>query len=158
LTDPFVFSVAGTPRPQPRPRFVKGRAVSTANPKAKLWRAAVERAARAAVAARGDALPLFRGAVRVTLVFTFLPPAGAMERVGTLHTHKPDADNISKGVLDLMERAGVFKNDSQVALGPPEKWWGLSPGVSVLVEDVSAERREEPGAPARMSAPDWLRA
>src|SRR3546814_11105459 len=45
-TPALMFSVTGMPRPLPRPRFVRGRRmpVSIADPKAKLWKLAVERA------------------------------------------------------------------------------------------------------------------
>jgi Holliday junction resolvase RusA-like endonuclease len=156
VTAPFVFSAYGTPRPQPRPRKLKGRFVSTADPKAKLWRAGVERAIREAVAARGDATPLFVGAVRVRMVFTFQPPASAPERIGTPHTHKPDVDNLAKAIADVMEACGVFKNDSQISAAPPEKWWGARAGVNVLVESMGGERRVEPLLHSR-DAPDWLK-
>lgn len=155
MTTPFTFSVAGTPRPQPRPRFVNGRAVSTASPKAKLWRAGVARAAKAAVAARGDAVPLFRGPVQLRATFTFAPPDGAPERIGTPHTLKPDASNLLKLVEDVMEDCGVFKNDSQISRGPPEKWWGSRPGVVIIVESMEGETRVDPVGWTR-TRPDWL--
>ena len=157
MTEPFVFNVGGTPRPQPRPRRVKGRFVSTVGPKVKLWKAGVERAAKEAVAARGDRPPLFKGAVRVQLVFTFAPPASKQDRIGEPHAHKPDADNLSKLILDVMKAAGVFGDDSQVAQAPPEKWWGSNPGVSVVVTSLAGVRREEPLATLG-GPPSWLRA
>lgn len=153
--EPFTFSVVGTPRPQPRGRHVKGRVVSTANPKAKLWRAAVERIVRQAVADRGDPTPLFAGPVRVRLIFTFKPPPGKEARIGTPHTHKPDAENCAKPPLDIMERCGIYRNDSQASAAPPEKWWGAVPGLSVVVESMEGETRVDPVAWVR-SSPDWL--
>jgi Holliday junction resolvase RusA-like endonuclease len=128
LTTPLTFSARGTPRPKSRPRLVRGRWVSTANPHEKLWKKAVERAAFAAVIYRGDPVPLFTGPVRVSMVFTFEPPASDRGRIGQPHDQKPDKDNLEKLVLDAMERAGVFRNDSQVAQGPVEKWWGERAG------------------------------
>lgn len=154
MRKPFVFSVHGTPRPQPRPRFVRGRAVSTASKSAKLWRLAIDRAARQAIADSGRAAPLFDGPVRLVCTFTFVPPPSQSQRIGTPHTHKPDASNLLKLVEDVMEAAGVFSNDSKVSRAEPIKWWGERAGVSVLVEDASAERR----APSSVSVapPDWL--
>lgn len=149
----LVFSVHGTPRPQPRPRFIKGRVVSTADPKAKLWRLAVERAVKEAVANRGQRLPLFTGPVRVTAVFAF--PTLIRKRHGQPHTNKPDADNCEKGLWDVMEREGVFKNDSQVSDPVTIKRWGAHAGVVVTVEDISEERRAPPAA-VETSPPDWL--
>lgn len=153
----LVFSVAGTPRPQPRPRFLKGRVVSTADPKAKLWRLAVERACREAVKLSGRAAPLFDGAVRLHCAFSFAPPANAAERIGLLHTHKPDASNLLKLVEDVMESCGVFRNDSQVAEAVPVKRWAARAGLVVTVEDVTQDRAPAPSA-ASSAPPEWLRA
>lgn len=154
MTAPFMFSVRGTPRPLPRGRHVKGRVVSIADPKARLWRLAVDRAVRRAIADRGHAAPLFRGAVRLSCTFTFEPPAAAQDRIGKPHTHKPDASNLLKLVEDVMESAGVFANDCQVSQAVPRKEWGSPAGVSVLVEDAS-DVAPAPRA-ARAPAPNWL--
>jgi len=154
MVEPLTFSVFGTPHSQPRPRFVKGRVISTASPKVKLWRDFVERSTKAALALRGGALPAFLGPVRVRMIFTFEPPKAAPGRIGTPHTMKPDADNLAKLIMDVMERAGVFKNDSQASAAPPEKWWGARAGVSVVVESMEGEVRCDPRS--AISAPDWL--
>lgn len=151
----LVFQVAGTPRPQPRPRFSRGRVVSTADPKAKLWRQEVERACRLALANAGTTKPMFKGAVRLSCTFTFAPPPSKRDRIGQPHTHKPDASNLLKLVEDVMEAAGVFANDSQIVEPVVAKWWGAKPGLAVLVEDASEDRRPEPSA-ADVSPPEWL--
>lgn len=135
--------------------MVRGRVVTTTKPKEKLWRLAVERAAREAVANRGDPVPLFTGPVRVTLRFTFEPPATERQRIGQPHTHKPDKDNLEKLVLDAMQRAGIFKDDGQVAQGPVEKWWGERAGVVVLAEPIDAPRAQAPIEAD--DPPAWLR-
>ena len=156
MNKPLIFTVHGTPRPQPRPRFVKGRVVSTASKGAKLWRLAVERSVRQAIADSGRVAPLFSGAVRLVCTFTFEPPSGAQSRIGQPHIQKPDASNLLKLVEDVMETAGVFGNDCQVSRPDVAKWWGERASLTVLVEDASTERR----APSAASAvpPDWLRA
>lgn len=141
----FIFSVAGTPRPQPRPRFVSGRAVSTANPKAKLWRAAVDRAVRAAIADSQRKTPLFAGPVRVTCQFRCVTRTLA------------DADNLAKLVMDVMEAAGVFKNDRQVVELHASKRLADAGGLSVLVEDV-IEDAAPLSAAVSAAAPAWLSA
>jgi Holliday junction resolvase RusA-like endonuclease len=151
-----MFAVRGTPRPQPRPRFVRGRVVSTADPKAKLWRIAVEREAREALKNAGGAVPLFRGAVRLRCLFSFEPPASARDRIGLPHTHKPDADNLAKLVEDVMEAVGIFANDSQVAALHPEKWWGKSAGVVVVVEPMEGGRADPPTGDGEADPPSWL--
>lgn len=149
----FTFSVRGTPRPKARARHIGNRVITTTRKTEKVWRAAVKRSLVAAIANRGDPTPLFAGPVRVSMVFTFEPPDSA--RLGQPHTQKPDKDNLEKLVLDAMEKAGVFRNDSQVAQGPVEKWWGERGGATVLVEQIDAPARPSAtgGAP-----PDWLMA
>lgn len=152
--DAIAIMVHGTPRPQPRPRVVRGRAVSTADPKAKLWRSAVERAAREALVGREG----FAGSVRVMMLFRFAPPPGAAERVGKPHEHKPDGDNLAKLVLDVMERVGVLlKGDAKVSSMAIDKVWSDRPGVAVV---VAPERPAERvlAVPATQQPPDWLRA
>lgn len=155
MTSAFTFTVWGTPRPKARARNVGGRVVSTTGKKEKLWRSVVERTVKEAVKLRGEPAPLFRGAVRVRMVFFFKPPASAMDRVGKPHTHKPDAENCSKLILDAMERQGVFKNDSQASAAPPEKWWAPRAGVVVTVEPIDHERCPLVIQPEG-DAPDWL--
>lgn len=155
MIEPFTFSAAGTPRPKSRPRFVKGRVVSTASAHEKLWRLAVERAVVAAVVNSGRAVPLFAGPVVLRCRFTFEPPASEPGRIGTPHTLKPDTDNLEKLVADAMERAGVFRNDSQVVCATTEKWWGVRAGVAVVVEPVGAEPAPVT-ASVDPSPPDWL--
>lgn len=154
MTDAFTFSVHGTPRPKARPRFVRGRVITTTGELEKLWRTWLKRAIDEAVRHRGDPKPLFTGAVKVTMRFTFAPPAGKRDRIGKPHTHKPDKDNLEKLCLDLMTKAGVLKDDSQVADGPVQKLWGERAGVVVLVEPLGCE----PAAITRPEgdAPDWL--
>jgi Holliday junction resolvase RusA-like endonuclease len=153
MTTALAFSVAGTPRPQPRPRVIRGRAVSTVDPKAKLWRGAVEKACRAAM----DGRAAFAGAVEVEMRFMFLPPKSDPDRIGTEHTGAGDCDNLQKPVLDLMERAGVFKNDKQVSRVSASKVWGRKPGVAVLVRSLAATQAVPP-PPADDQPPSWLTA
>jgi Holliday junction resolvase RusA-like endonuclease len=155
--EPVTFTVRGTPRPKSRPRFVGRRVISTANPHEKLWKKAVETAALSVVMWRGDPIPIFTGPVRVRMVFTFEPPKSERDRIGTAHTQKPDADNISKLVLDAMVRARVLADDSLVAALPVEKWWGERAGVVVIAEQIDARPAQAPSA-AAPSAPDWLAA
>ena len=83
-------------------------------------------------------------------------PAGAPERIGTDHTHKPDKDNLEKAVLDVLEMCGVFANDSQVSRGPVEKIWGARSGLSVEIAPAVA-RNVPPERDALVGGlPGWL--
>lgn len=156
MSEALTFSVRGTPRPKSRPRFIRGRVVTTTKPKEKLWRTGVERAAFAAVLYRGDPAPVFRGAVRVTMIFTFEPPKSGRDRLGKPHTDVPDKDNLEKLVLDAMKKAKVYADDSQVAAGPTEKWWGEQAGVVVLAEPIDTALAVAPTNAAAGLPPDWL--
>jgi Holliday junction resolvase RusA-like endonuclease len=142
LTDALTFSVRGTPRPKARPRFIRGRAVSTVSKSEKLWNTALDRAARLAMENRGAGSPLFRGAVRVRMVFTFTKSSRA------------DTDNLAKGPMDRMTRAGIWQDDSQVASLEVEKQVGTPVGLVVLVEPM--EKKEARRSPVEDAAPDWL--
>lgn len=136
MPDPIMFHVAGTPRPQPRPRFVKGRVISTASKPAKLWRVVVERAARDAM--RALELEPFEGAVRLDVVFSFAAPASARERIGQPHTQRRDLDNLMKAIMDAMTDAKVWRDDGQVSAGLISKVWDDRSGATVRVTPIAA--------------------
>lgn len=160
-TTRFAFHVLGTPRPQPRPRFVKGRAVSTGSDKAKLWRAEVERVCRRAVERLGEP-PLFVGPVRVTLLFTFQKPvvyqASNPKRFRELAAGaqpRADVDNLAKLAMDVMERCGVFGNDRMVSILSASKVYGDKSSMAVLVEALGGQESVEPVS-RRDAPPKWL--
>lgn len=147
---PILIRVGGTPRPQQRPRRLKGRWVSSPDKKLQLWRSAVERACCAAIKDHGSP-PLFTGAVRVNMGFQFAPPASDPHRSGP-HTQRPDKDNLEKAVLDVMEASGMFANDCQVSVGEVAKTWGAQPGLIALI----SEAEESAPLPIIDTAPEWL--
>lgn len=163
MTQPFIFSVHGTPRPQPRPRFVKGRVVSTGNDKARLWRDAVERACREAVRNRAASpllpslppAPLFLGAMKVMIWINFAVPRTKLDLIGQPHTQRPDADNLAKLAMDVMERCRVFGNDSSVSELIVQKFWSRRGGLSVQIETASWSGYLEPGLRG-FEKPLWL--
>lgn len=118
--------VAGTPRPQPRPRFVNGRAVSTASRAAKVWSDRV----RIEAICTNEHIATACG---VHLTFHF--PTKDKARWGKPHTCRPDKDNCEKLILDSLVKAGVLADDSLVAEGFTRKQWAQSGGVEILVYD-----------------------
>lgn len=154
MTGAITFSVTGTPRPQQRTRFVRGRVVSFTDPKLRVWRQALERACREVVQLRGGARPIYPAGLALECEMLFYFATDKVERHGRSHTHKPDKDNLAKAVLDVMETAGIYHNDSQVARGPVIKRWGETGGVFVTVRPVM-EDVTVASAPALL-APDWL--
>jgi len=152
---PVIIHIYGTPRAQPRGRHGKGRVVSTTGP-AKLWKQAVEASARALTAKDWEALDGMRGKpIAVDHMFWF--PTRKVERYGTLHTHKPDRDNLDKLMLDALAprrkgqklsevinielgRNGVIPGDDCViADGRITKGWSANPGVVTTIRNPMLE-------------------
>lgn len=133
---PFTIYVPGVPRPQPRPRFIKGRVVSLASGKAQLWKSRVMDECRGWLALDGSA----RVDAPVAVMMTFWFPTEDEARVGKPHTHRPDKDNLEKLVLDAMVRSGVLKDDALVVSGSTTKLWGYQGGVTITVSGFNAKR------------------
>ncbi len=146
----FTFFVSGTPRPQPRPRFVNGRAVSTLDAKSNAWKAALRACAGHVLQRAGktsESLGL-REAISMELTFSF--STGEEGRFGKPHTHKPDADNLAKLVMDALVDGGLWVgDDSRVADLTVRKRWCKSGSEGVAVSIYV-------DAPAEEKAPEWL--
>ena len=135
---PIMLEIDGIPRPQPRPRFVRGRVISCADAHAKRWIAAVEAKARGL---RHQDGPL-KGGLFVGLSFTF--PAGAKRQEGEAHTSRPDADNLAKLVLDCLMRAGMIGDDAIVSQLLIRKSYGAKPGVLIYLNEDKRSSRPAP--------------
>ena len=103
------FRVEGPVRGQGRPRFAGRRAYKAAADAA--WERKI---ARAYEDAGGVCLD---GPVAVVVdVFRSLPPSLLRKRVASEpDTHRPDADNVAKGVLDALNGL-AFRDDAQVTV------------------------------------------
>jgi Holliday junction resolvase RusA-like endonuclease len=141
---PIMLDVQGVPRPQPRPRFVRGRVVSTADANAKRWIATVEAGAKALVQMKGKQ----SGALAVTIVFRF--PTRDKARHGKPHTSRPDADNLGKLILDCLMRAGLIDDDATVSSLGIQKTWDEMGRAVVWIEGDTREDAK-PSHPPR-----WL--
>ena len=144
----ILLTVKGTPRPQPRPRFVQGRVVSTADPNARRWKAGVEAVARQAAKEHGQQ----SGPLSVSL--TFEMPTADKKRHGRPHTLRPDSDNLAKLVLDAMMSAGLIGDDSAVSCLIVRKTWSPSPlaGVSLAISADARVPLAEDKPPAWLAA------
>jgi Holliday junction resolvase RusA-like endonuclease len=128
----------------------KARVVSTADPKAKLWRDAVQEAFRRALEGRKEWAGMVDApgaSVVLTALFRLAQEDKGARGQGAMkaHTAKPDLDNLMKLVMDAAQDAGVFGNgadpDAKVAGVHATKVWaepgaGLMPGVCVTVSCV----------------------
>jgi crossover junction endodeoxyribonuclease RusA len=133
------FTVPGLAIPQGSKRAFplrngKVALVESAGDRHKLWRHAVNDAARAAY----DQPPL-TGPVAVTAHFSFTRPASHPKRRRTWPTgaRSGDIDKLARAVLDSL--SGVcFVNDAQVVELAVSKDWGSRPGVVVTVNEIAA--------------------
>lgn len=94
-----------------------------------------------AAAAVADVMSVFpdgtfpiEGPATVGLIITVARP-----KTTKLPHPKPDVDNYAKPVLDAMTKAGVFRDDSQVAMLAVLKKWGDEPSIGIeITEGVPA--------------------
>ena len=145
----ILLSVDGIPRPQPRPRFYKGRVISTADANARRWINLIESAARVALDAAGKV----EGPIAVALHFAF--PTKDKTRWGKPHTARPDADNLAKLVLDAVMRAGLIGDDSGVARLVIVKAWASSGGLEAAFGTVEGKATPDPSKDP-LEHPRWL--
>lgn len=141
---PIILEVQGVPRPQPRPRFVKGRVVSTADANAKRWIILVEAGARALADVKGKQ----SGPIAVAIGFRF--PSKDKARHGKPHLSRPDADNLAKLILDCLMRAGLIDDDACVSSLAVQKTWDAE-GRAVVWIEPDVREDSEPTPPPR-----WL--
>lgn len=98
----------------------------------------------------GQAIPApIEGPVRVQIIAVFEVPKSWSKKaraaaIGTLHTQRPDRDNIEKWILDGMNRV-AFADDGQVADGRTVKIWGERAETIVAVGPADMAFRD--GAP-----------
>lgn len=129
----FECFVLGTPRPKARPRFFKGRVISTVGDHEKLWRDAIVREIRKVWT---RTVKPFDCAMMVDASFYF--EAKKADRLGQPHTFKPDKDNLEKMVLDLLKKESVIGDDALVAGGETTKEWSMRGGAMIVVYGVAA--------------------
>lgn len=128
----FELIVLGTPRPKSRPRFVKGRVVSTTGTHESLWKSHLQSEIR-----KVRPLKPYDGALMVDASFYF--EAKDSDRLGEPHTFKPDKDNLEKLCLDVLKGDKVITDDCRVAGGEVTKEWQMRGGVVIAVFRALAE-------------------
>lgn len=126
--------VAGTPKPQPRPRRAGNRKGVYTPDTAKDWKMAI-------LAAMVGQNHMVDGPVRCKLTFLMPRPKRLYRKKDDMfeipHTTKPDIDNLMKAVYDAMTQAGVWKDDSVVYMSESRKCYHAKdgqPGVWIEVE------------------------
>lgn len=148
MDDVVMLNIEGTPRPQPRPRFVRGKVVSTADANAKRWKDSIRAAGKMAAEARGMV-----DAGAVAIVMRFDMPTPKADRHGRPHTFRPDADNLAKLALDAVMDAGLLKDDAAVSTLVVTKTWAGKGGLVMTIHDD--DRTPSPVPASRF--PDWIK-
>lgn len=128
----FEVFVLGTPRPKARPRFIRGKVISTIGDHEKLWRDAIVKEIRTVWS--GTVKP-FDCALIVDASFYF--EAKKADRLGQPHTFKPDKDNLEKLLLDILKKERVIKDDALVCGGEVVKEWQMAGGAVIEVYAVA---------------------
>ncbi len=133
------------------------------DPATRQW---MTRAAAAIRQQRGNREPI-RGPVEVEIIAVFPRPAylvpdfdsraaqPTIDRIA--HVVKPDADNVTKMVLDTLVKAGVLGDDARAAYASTRKWWaafGEEPGLDIVVRDITDEQPWAAWAVLRGERPD----
>jgi crossover junction endodeoxyribonuclease RusA len=122
------FVAYGVPAPQGSMRAfnVKGRqhpVVTSDNPRTRPWKQTVLLAARDALC---DRAPIDI-AVRVDVQF-YMPRPKSAPKSRRLPTKLPDLDKLVRAILDAMTDAGVWHDDSQVAMIQAAKFYAGGEG------------------------------
>jgi len=117
------------PVAQGRPRFVKGRAYDP--PKSKAYKELVALTSR-----RYFPEPL-KGALKVRFVFSIPMPKSwskgkKIDSDRTLHSSRPDIDNLCKAILDGLNGV-AFEDDGQVVCLQAWKFWSSEPKIEIEV-------------------------
>lgn len=135
----IVFTIFGEPKGKGRPRFTRNGHVYTPE-ETKRYEELV------ALSYRNSAIGYkFTSPVRVT-VWAFQKPPKKSKKVvedmlagRILPTKKPDADNVAKIVLDGLNKV-AWDDDTQVVEMMVYKRYGEEPRVSVILEEIDAQR------------------
>lgn len=131
----YNFVVLGRPKGKGRPRFArKGKFVTTYTPKeTEEYEKKIRQVFREKY---GNAKPL-NGNVEMKIIACFAVPKGtskkkAAELLDTPYPKKPDADNISKIVLDSLN-AVAFEDDNAVVKLHVEKYYASTEYISIAI-------------------------
>lgn len=76
----------------------------------------------------------FTGPIRLTTWWCF--PVTGKHKNGEYKTSKPDTDNLTKLLKDVMTELHFWKDDAEVASEVIEKYWADLPGIYVKVESL----------------------
>lgn len=142
--------VAGKPRPKGSWRAIKGKhgkvVMLPSNPDAKVWEKRVQDAASAIYHAEGERAPM-AGEIFVNARFYISRPKShyrasgelkpIIRELGPITRGTGDVDKLPRAILDALQKAGVFADDSQVTDLISRKRWANTGGVAIYVAQKS---------------------
>ena len=86
--------------------------------------------------------PKLKGAVKVRILAYFPIPKSASKKRQKMmaegeirHTTKPDGENVSKAILDGLNKM-AYDDDSNIVELHIEKWYSDDPRVEIIIEEV----------------------
>ena len=136
------FTVPGTPQPKGRARAcIRGGKIAHYTPKkTEQYENSVRLAAALAMSQQG--VKQFTGAVNVSVcAFVAIPESWSKKKKAAalsgeiMPTSKPDIDNVTKAILDGMNKV-VFKDDAQVVRTLSEKAYANEAKVIICVSEA----------------------
>jgi Holliday junction resolvase RusA-like endonuclease len=144
----FKLHVQAPPEPEPRARARAFIPKGGTTPIARVFHPRTERAnpwreeIRAALAGKIPSIP-WEGALGISLAFVHARPHAHCRKTGELRdgmphfkATRPDLDNLEKLVLDVFTRAGIWRDDGQIAVKVASKPYvvdGQKPGMEVIL-------------------------
>lgn len=78
----------------------------------------------------------YTGAIRVMVKWLFPIPEGSKHYDGEWKTTKPDLDNASKLLMDVMTHLSFWSDDCLVASLVVEKFYSKIPGIYVCIKNL----------------------
>lgn len=128
MTEPFTITVVGRPAPQGSKRIGASGQMREQSAYLPAWRAAVKRAAYAAMRQAGIGpldRPVFVGAVAVAASFA-LPDDKRADG-------PPDIDKLLRSTFDALTQAGVWEDDARVTAIAADKEWRTPTGATIKI-------------------------
>lgn len=145
MTD-ILFMVPGVPVAKARPRVTKTGITFTPK-KTELF----ENLVRMAFCQKYPGREPVEETLQLTMTFTFPIPESAKRKKlpdkikeGDYYFHRPDIDNLIKGVQDALNGV-AYKDDAQVVMMIARKVYGTIPGTYVSLNTIAPQPIVDPG-------------
>ena len=84
----------------------------------------------------GKHVPADKYTTAVRLITKWCFPITGKHKSGEYKTSKPDTDNLQKLLKDVMTSLGYWKDDALVASEIIEKFWAVTPGIYIRIEEL----------------------